>query len=87
MIDTVGLTNNSIIFAANMADVEKNVIVNNVAESESSDGVTKKTFLSKLYDHGVEYHGGAPIPVEAQTDTRYLNVFTVYSTSMCSLLP
>jgi hypothetical protein len=53
----------------------------------STEELSKPTFWSRLYDKGVEFHGGAPIPVEAQTNTRYLNVFTVYSTSMFSLLP
>lgn len=70
-----------------MADPEKNVASSGVEESGSSQGVIKSTFWSRLYDSGVEFHGGAPIPVEEQTDTRFLNVFTVYSTSMCSLLP
>jgi len=60
-------------------------------EPDLSEGsvqdLPKSTWLSKLYDGGVEVHGGGPIPRHEQTDTRYFNVFTVYFTGMLSLLP
>jgi hypothetical protein len=71
-------------------DIEKGTSTSSIDVSpgrEVSHGLTKHSFWSKLYSNGVEFHGGAPIPVEEQTDTRYFNVFTVYSTSMISLLP
>lgn len=70
-------------------DIEKgtSLSIDVVPVEGSKEELTKATFWNKLYDNGVEFHGGAPVPLEAQTDTRYFNVFTVYSTSMLSLLP
>lgn len=45
------------------------------------------SFWAKLSDHGVEMRGAEPVPVEKRTDTRYINVFTIFATSMTSLLP
>jgi hypothetical protein len=36
---------------------------------------------------GVEIRGAEPVPVEKRTDTQYSNVFTIFATSMTSLLP
>lgn len=45
------------------------------------------SFWEKLSGAGVEMRGAEPVPVEKRTDTRYVNVFTVFATSMTSLLP
>ena len=71
-------------------DLEKSARTSSIAdtpENGSTEVLTKKRSWSRPYDSGVEFHGGAPIPLEEQTDTQYLNVFTIYSTSLCSLLP
>jgi NCS1 nucleoside transporter family len=84
-----GIENNKEVVFAN--DLEKGAIEPSVnvttSEEASVQEVNKKRFWSKLYDNGVEFHGGAPIPLKEQNDTRYFNVFTVYSTSLTSLLP
>ncbi|KAK6383956.1 hypothetical protein LTS17_003248 [Exophiala oligosperma] len=36
---------------------------------------------------GLERRGAEPVPVEKRTDTRYINVLTIFATSMTSLLP
>jgi len=75
---------------AMFSDVEKGASSSSV-DAQPLEGTTeelsKHAFWRNLYDNGVEVHGGAPIPVDQQSDTRYFNVFTVYSTSMLSLLP
>jgi hypothetical protein len=71
-------------------NVEKDTsssLVDAIPVEGSTEQLINPPFWSRLYDNGLEFHGGAPIPVEAQTNTSYLNVFTVYSTSMFSLLP
>ncbi|KAH7025676.1 permease for cytosine/purines, uracil, thiamine, allantoin-domain-containing protein [Microdochium trichocladiopsis] len=47
----------------------------------------KSTWWAKLSDNGVELRGAEPVPVEKRTDTRYVNVLTIFATSMTSLLP
>lgn len=47
----------------------------------------KSSFWAKFSDYGVEMRGAEPVPVEKRTDTRYVNVFTVFATSLTSLLP
>ncbi|EPE06276.1 purine-cytosine permease fcy22 [Ophiostoma piceae UAMH 11346] len=44
-------------------------------------------FWQRLSNAGFELRGVEPVPVEKRTDTRYLNVFTIFGTSMTSLLP
>ncbi|CAK7217387.1 hypothetical protein SBRCBS47491_003146 [Sporothrix bragantina] len=46
-----------------------------------------ESFWQKLSSAGFEMRGVEPVPVELRTDTRYLNVFTIFGTSMTSLLP
>jgi hypothetical protein len=84
------LTRQSEKIIALSGDVEKGMSsssVDAIPVEGRTEELSKPIFWSRLYDNDVEFHGGAPIPVEAQTDTRYFNVFTVYSTSMFSLLP
>ena len=45
------------------------------------------SFWQKLSFAGVEMRGAEPVPVEKRTDTQYINVFTIFATSMTSLLP
>ncbi|KAI1765039.1 permease for cytosine/purines, uracil, thiamine, allantoin-domain-containing protein [Hypoxylon sp. FL1150] len=47
----------------------------------------KSSFWAKFSDYGVEMRGAEPVPVEKRIDTRYVNVFTVFATSLTSLLP
>ncbi|KAH9897580.1 permease for cytosine/purines, uracil, thiamine, allantoin-domain-containing protein [Xylariomycetidae sp. FL2044] len=58
-----------------------------VQDVEDQFHQSRSSFWAKFSDHGVEMRGAEPVPVEKRTDTRYLNVFTVFSTSMTSLLP
>lgn len=48
---------------------------------------TGHSLWSKLVGTGLELRGSEPVPVEKRTDVRYLNVFTIFATSMTSLLP
>ena len=57
-----------------------------IVEGET-DVINKLSFWRKLASYGVEIRGVQPVPAEQRTDTRYLNVFTLFSTSMCCLLP
>ncbi|KIW19652.1 hypothetical protein PV08_00226 [Exophiala spinifera] len=45
------------------------------------------SFWEKLSFAGLEMRGAEPVPVEKRTDTQYINVFTIFATSMTSLLP
>ncbi|KAI2472351.1 permease for cytosine/purines, uracil, thiamine, allantoin-domain-containing protein [Annulohypoxylon bovei var. microspora] len=58
-----------------------------VSEIEDQFQAPRSFFWAKFSDHGVELRGAEPVPVEKRTDTRYVNVFTVFATSMTSLLP
>lgn len=72
-------------------DIEKNdgstsdVVV---SESTASNALYKgRSWLSKLVSWGVEVRGIAPVPVEERTDTRLVNIFTVWFTMSVSVLP
>ncbi len=45
------------------------------------------SFWQRLSSAGFELRGVEPVPVEKRTDMRYLNVLTIFGTSMTSLLP
>ncbi|KAJ9604251.1 hypothetical protein H2200_011085 [Cladophialophora chaetospira] len=45
------------------------------------------SFWQRLSFAGVEMRGAEPVPVTKRNDTRYINVFTIFATSMTSLLP
>lgn len=45
------------------------------------------SFWEKLSFAGLEMRGAEPVPVEKRTDTQYINVCTIFATSMTSLLP
>lgn len=73
-------------------DVEKNASTSSVAAADVLNGSTrslseKKSVWAQLSQHGVEVRGAAPVAPEDRTDLRFFNVFTVFSTSMLSLLP
>lgn len=74
-------------------DVEKGAGESMSAETSEADEIDdqfqapRSSFWAKFSDHGVELRGAEPVPVEKRTDTRYVNVFTVFATSMTSLLP
>ncbi|KAH8890564.1 hypothetical protein GQ53DRAFT_169772 [Thozetella sp. PMI_491] len=59
--------------------------VNVVASDEVA--APSSSLWSRLSDAGVELRGAQPVPVELRTDTRYFNIFTIFATSMTSLLP
>lgn len=44
-------------------------------------------WYQRLVDAGFEDNGIKPIPVENRTNTQYSNLFTIFFTSMLSLLP
>ncbi|KAI1207028.1 permease for cytosine/purines, uracil, thiamine, allantoin-domain-containing protein [Annulohypoxylon truncatum] len=58
-----------------------------VGETEDQFQAPRSSFWATFSDHGVELRGAEPVPVEKRTDTRYVNVLTVFATSMTSLLP
>ncbi|KAL7623597.1 hypothetical protein AAE478_005149 [Parahypoxylon ruwenzoriense] len=58
-----------------------------VDDIEDQFQAPNSSFWAKLSNHGVEMRGAEPVPVEKRTDTRYINVFTIFATSMTSLLP
>lgn len=71
-------------------DVESGSSKNGTAAEVDIEEQFQKSNLSiwaKLSSHGVELRGAEPVPVEKRTDTRYINVLTVFATSMTSLLP
>jgi hypothetical protein len=47
----------------------------------------KSSLWARLSSAGVELRGAEPVPIEKRTDTRYVNVLTIFATSMTSLLP
>lgn len=56
-------------------------------EIEDPFQAPRSSFWATFSDHGVEMRGAEPVPVEKRTDTRFVNVFTIFATSMTSLLP
>jgi hypothetical protein len=79
-------------FVASKSTVMRDVVKETSSFSIDADVTTgeirgKKAFWSSLTDHGVEIRGALPVPVEERVDRRFFNIFTVFSTSMLSLLP
>lgn len=72
-------------------DPEKNESTSSVnadiLEGNCEDFESDKSVWAVLVEHGVEIRGALPVASENRTDTRFFNVFTVFSTSMLSLLP
>ncbi|KAK4446638.1 putative purine-cytosine permease [Podospora aff. communis PSN243] len=70
------------------SDIEKGTTheIRDAPENDTFDE-PKPGFWEKLSGAGVELRGAEPIPEEKRTDTRYVNVLTVFATSMTSLLP
>ncbi|KAK1835301.1 putative purine-cytosine permease [Podospora conica] len=70
------------------SDIERGVTTEINASSADDAFEEPKTGLwERLSGAGVEMRGAEPVPEEKRTDERYLNVFTVFGTSMTSLLP
>ncbi|KAI1137314.1 permease for cytosine/purines, uracil, thiamine, allantoin-domain-containing protein [Hypoxylon sp. FL0543] len=69
------------------AEVSSSAGTSEDGEVEDQFRVPQSSFWEKFSDHGVELRGTEPVPVKKRTDTRYVNVFTVFATSMTSLLP
>lgn len=71
-------------------DIEKHGSASSI-EAIPQEGSTEilagPSIWQKLQGFGVETRGAKPVEIEARTDTRFFNVFTVFSTSMLSLLP
>jgi len=73
-------------------DIEKNDASTTsdvvVAESTASNALYKgRSWLSRLVSWSVEVRGIAPVPIEERTDTRLVNIFTVWFTMSVSVLP
>jgi hypothetical protein len=66
-------------------DVEKRAV--DSGEEDVSLEDEKKPLWFRVLNWGVEEGGIAPIPVEKRTDTRYVNLFTVWFTALLCLLP
>ena len=62
-----------------------------VIDAATGDIEEYPTILSRVQKWtswtGAEQRGAAPVPVEQRTHTDYINIFTVFSTPMLSLLP
>ena len=56
-----------------------------VSEIDSIPGATR--FLKKLTSFGVELRGSSPVPVSERTNTRTINLFTLWFTMSLNLLP
>lgn len=67
-------------------DVEKRPMEVESGEEESMDGKEKPLWF-RVLNWGVEEGGIAPIPASKRTDTRYVNLFTVWFTALLCLLP
>jgi hypothetical protein len=72
-------------------DVEKSASTSSVSgevvEGNSEELGDRKSFWAPLANRGVEIRGALPVSPENRIDTRFFNVFTVFLTSMLSLLP
>ncbi len=81
----------SVVSQGSVSDIEKGTteeIKDLPTEAGHDDFKEKKIGVwEKLSGAGVELRGAEPVPVEKRTDTRYVNVFTIFATSMTSLLP
>ncbi|OTB17588.1 hypothetical protein K445DRAFT_57503 [Daldinia sp. EC12] len=58
-----------------------------IGEIEDQFQAPRSSIWTKFSNHGVEMRGAEPVPIEKRTDTRYVNVLTIFATSMTSLLP
>ncbi len=60
-----------------------------VEDGEVYNPVPEKNprWYQRLIDAGFEDNGIKPVPVEQRTNTQYSNLFTIFFTSMLSLLP
>lgn len=67
-------------------DVEKRPLEAESGEEESLEDKPRPLWF-RILNWGVEGGGIAPIPVEKRTDTRYVNLFTVWFTALLCLLP
>ena len=47
----------------------------------------RSKWYQRLVDAGFEENGIKPVPLEQRTNTQYSNLFTLFFTSMMSLLP
>ncbi|KAK5128731.1 hypothetical protein LTR85_000064 [Meristemomyces frigidus] len=76
--------------ASTIVDIEKDA-ASSSAEIDRSLGTVEDvpggSLWARLTDAGIEGRGAQPVPVEERTDTRFLNIFTVFATSMTSILP
>jgi len=68
-------------------DIEKGTTQEITVSPENDTFEPKLGFWERLSGAGVETRGAEPVPEEKRTDTRYINVLTVFATSMTSLLP
>lgn len=66
-------------------DVEKQTF--EPESSEESLEAKSKPLWFRILNWGVEEGGIEPVPVEKRTDTRYVNLFTVWFTALLCLLP
>lgn len=62
-------------------------VMSDIGETKDQFQAPRSSFWVGLSSHGVEMRGAEPVPVEKRTDTRYVNVLTIFATSMTSLLP
>jgi hypothetical protein len=78
-------------FAPATHDVESGSSAQEGSVRSVQENIATPSFGSGIWSHltsaGVEMRGAEPVPEEKRTDTRFVNVFTIFATSMTSLLP
>ena len=67
-------------------DIEKHAPERESSEDTSVEAKPKPLWF-RILNWGVEEGGIEPVPLERRTDTRYVNLFTVWFTALLCLLP
>ena len=67
-------------------DVEKRPLELKSGKEEGVEDKSKPLWF-RILNWGVEAGGIAPVPIEKRTDTRHVNLFTVWFTALLCLLP
>lgn len=69
-------------------DLEKSAYNSPVESIKEEDAAVRRfPWLRKLATYGVELRGIVPVPLEKRTDTRVVNIFSLWFTASCCLLP
>lgn len=72
-------------------DIEKNgMMVDSNSGSQTAEekgSIRSHDWKQRLLTWGVEIRGITPVPVEERTDTRFVNIFSLWFTMSVTLLP